>query len=83
LSKEHPKATFGLNKFSDMSHQEFKDSWLMKPFQVNNTCIWPYHRTAKVESKGNPNHMGLEQEGSSYPSQEPSKLRILLDLLYR
>jgi len=49
LSRQHPQATFGLNKFSDMSHQEFKDSWLMKPFQVNNTCIWPYHRIAKVD----------------------------------
>jgi len=49
MTSEHPQATFGLNKFSDMSHQEFKDSWLMKPFQVNNTCIWPYHRIAKVD----------------------------------
>jgi len=37
-------ANYGLNQFSDMTYDEFRSSRLMKPFQVNNTCRWPYHR---------------------------------------
>jgi len=48
LSKEHPLATFGLNKFSDMTSSEFKEKYLMRSFDPADACLWPYHRMAKI-----------------------------------
>jgi cathepsin F len=47
LAQKHPLATFGINKFSDLSPQEFKETHLMKSFNADDSCIWPYNRIAK------------------------------------
>lgn len=50
---ENQKATFGINKFSDLSEEEFSHQYKMKKFNATNTCIWPYHkiRTFTEEEK--------------------------------
>jgi len=44
LNRKNPKAIFAVNKFSDLSEKEFKETVLMKSFDADNTCIWPYSR---------------------------------------
>jgi len=45
------QATFAVNKFSDMSVQEFADTYLLPKFSPNDTCIWPYHRIHRVSKE--------------------------------
>jgi cathepsin F len=49
LNKKHPQASFGVNKYADMSQAEFRSTILMPKFDANNTCIFPYHKYAKVD----------------------------------
>jgi len=49
LSRKHPQASFSINKFSDMSQEEFQKTVLMPKFSANNTCVFPYHKQAKVD----------------------------------
>jgi len=37
------KATFGINKFSDMTIDEFRATYLMPKFDPRDVCPWPYH----------------------------------------
>jgi len=48
LNRKHPQATFGINKFADMSISEFKDKYLMRTFDPQDACLWPYHRMAQI-----------------------------------
>jgi len=45
LSVDSPLASFGINKFSDLSNEEFKAKYLMPSFDPEATCIFPYHVT--------------------------------------
>jgi len=45
-TKEGQTAHYAIDKFSDMTYEEFRASRLLTPFQANNTCRWPYHRVA-------------------------------------
>jgi cathepsin F len=69
LNRKHPQATFGINKFSDLSHTEFRSQMLLQKFdpQQDNTCLWPYHRTAKVESKAIPTTWDWSKKGAVTP----------------
>jgi cathepsin F len=64
LSRKHPLATFGVNKYSDMSHAEFKSVMMMKPFEPNDTCMWPYHRIAKVSARQIPKTFDWRTKGA-------------------
>jgi len=44
-------AVFAVNKFSDLSVDEFSAMYLLPPFDPNDTCIWPYHKVAKVSKQ--------------------------------
>jgi len=50
LATAHPKATFGINKFSDMDFYEWKSTMLMAPFDPQDACIFPYHRVTQVDT---------------------------------
>jgi len=43
------QATFGINKFSDMSKEEFSATYLLPKFDANDLCIWPFHATVPQE----------------------------------
>lgn len=40
------QATFGINKFSDLSVEEFESTYLLPKFDAADICIWPYHERA-------------------------------------
>jgi len=42
------EAAFGINKFADMSQEEFSATYLMPKFDPAEDCIWPYHRVSTV-----------------------------------
>jgi cathepsin F len=69
LNRKHPQATFGINKFSDLSHTEFRSQMLLQKFdpQQDNTCLWPYHRTAKVQSRAIPDTWDWRKQGAVTP----------------
>jgi len=55
LNEKSPLATYGINKFSDLSDDEFKSTYLMKAFDPADTCIFPYHVSQKdVQTKNLP-----------------------------
>jgi cathepsin F len=60
-------ATFGINKFSDMSPEEFKQKYLMKSFDPADACIWPYHRIAKVTPQAIPTTVDWRTKGAVSP----------------
>jgi len=39
----HPHATYGVDAFSDLSINEFKQKFLMTPFNAQASCQWPYN----------------------------------------
>jgi cathepsin F len=68
LNEKHPHATFGINKFADMSPAEFKDTYLMSGFDPADACLWPYHRMAKVDkSKAIPTTFDWRNKGAVTP----------------
>jgi cathepsin F len=67
LRSAHTEATFGMNKFADVSIQEFKQTVLMRPFDPNDTCIWPYHRVAKVQARQIPTSFDWRTKGAVSP----------------
>jgi cathepsin F len=64
LNRDHPKATFGINQFSDMSPAEFKQKVLMPSFAPDDQCIWPYHRVAKVAAQDIPKSFDWRTKGA-------------------
>jgi len=48
---EGQQATFGINKFSDLSVEEFSQTYLLPKFDAADICIWPYHATVDDEVK--------------------------------
>jgi cathepsin F len=69
LNRKHPQATFGINKYSDLSHDEFRGKMLLPKFDPNqdNTCLWPYHRTAKVNAQAIPSTWDWSKKGAVTP----------------
>jgi cathepsin F len=69
LNRKHPQASFGINKFSDMAHDEFRGKMLLPKFDPNqdNTCLWPYHRTAKVNAQAIPSTWDWSKKGAVTP----------------
>jgi cathepsin F len=67
LNRKHPKASFGINKYSDMKHSEFQQKMLLPKFPAQNTCLWPYHRIAKVESRAIPTTWDWSKKGAVTP----------------
>jgi cathepsin F len=69
LNRKQPKASFGINKFSDMTQDEFRQHMLLPKFdpQQDNTCLWPYHRVAKVNSQAIPSTWDWRQKGAVSP----------------
>jgi len=49
--KEGQTAVYGLDEFSDMTLEEFTEQRLLKRFQPDNTCRWPYHRVHPLFSQ--------------------------------
>jgi len=45
---EGQKAVFAVNKFSDLSKEEFSSMYLLPKFDASNICIWPWHKVATV-----------------------------------
>eukprot|EP01114_Cavostelium_apophysatum_P015813 TRINITY_DN4390_c0_g2_i1.p1 TRINITY_DN4390_c0_g2~~TRINITY_DN4390_c0_g2_i1.p1 ORF type:complete len:347 (+),score=84.45 TRINITY_DN4390_c0_g2_i1:313-1353(+) len=43
-------ATFGINKFSDLSEDEFRAMFLMPKFSPDTACRWPFHKTAETSA---------------------------------
>jgi len=61
------------DKFADVSQYEFKNTFLLTPFDPNDECQWPYHRLANVDS--------LRQAPSSWDwrQQTPSPVAAVKD----
>jgi len=49
LNREQPLALYGIDRFSDMTYDEFQHRYLMTPFAPSVQCQWPYHRIAAPE----------------------------------
>jgi cathepsin F len=45
---EGQQATFAVNKFSDLSKDEFASKYLLPKFDPSTLCIWPWHKIAQV-----------------------------------
>jgi cathepsin F len=70
LNRKHPKATFGINKYSDWTQDEFRSKVLMPKFDPQDQqtgCIWPYHRIAKVTPKAIPDSWDWRKQGAVTP----------------
>jgi len=51
--QSHPLATFEINRFFDMSEEEFRGQYKMPAFDANEVCQWPFHRlVTDVETVG-------------------------------
>jgi cathepsin F len=49
MNRKQPLAKYDLDEFADLTLDEFRLR-LMKPFDANNTCRWPYHKVAPLAS---------------------------------
>jgi cathepsin F len=67
LNRKHPSATFGINKYSDMTQDEFRSKMLLPKFNADDSCIFPYHRYAKVEAKAIPDSFDWRSKGAVSP----------------
>jgi len=61
------KATFGINKFSDMSLEEFRATYLMPKFDPKDTCQWPYHADVSKLTKPIPSKFDWRNKGAVTP----------------
>jgi len=61
------KATFGINKFSDMTLEEFRAAYLLPKFDPKDSCIFPYHADISKESKPIPSSFDWRTKGAVTP----------------
>jgi C1A family cysteine protease len=61
------KATFGINKFSDMSLDEFKATYLLPAFNPADTCEWPYHADVSALPRAIPKSFDWRTKGAVTP----------------
>jgi len=47
LNREQPHAHYDVDRFSDMSVYEFRNTFLLNRFDANEACQWPFHRVAR------------------------------------
>jgi cathepsin F len=64
LGRKHTLASFGINKFSDMSVAEFKQTLLMPAFDANQSCIFPYHRYSRPAKMDIPSTFDWRTKGA-------------------
>jgi len=58
------KATFGINKYSDMTLEEFRTIYLLPKFDPKDTCVFPYHADMNKEPKAIPTSFDWRTKGS-------------------
>jgi len=60
------KATFGINKFSDLTLEEFKVMYLLPSFDPKDTCLFPYHADMSKENRAIPTKFDWRTKGAVY-----------------
>jgi len=62
------QATFAINKYSDMTKEEFSAAYLLPKFDALATCTWPYHATVDEDTlKAAPTSFDWRTKGAVTP----------------